>query len=43
MDGMDRDCERSEGVKHRKSEGLRVGRSLEGSNTECKLGLDERE
>lgn len=30
-----------EGVKCRKGEGLRVGRNLEGSNTECKLGLGE--
>ena len=32
-----------EGVKCRKGEGLRVGRSLEGSNTECKLGLGKGE
>lgn len=28
-----------EGVKHRKSEGLWIGRSMECCNTECKLGL----
>ncbi|KAF2985462.1 hypothetical protein EK904_000123 [Melospiza melodia maxima] len=44
LDGMDRAVRAGgEGVKHRKSEGLRVGRSPEGSNTECKLGLGERE
>lgn len=42
LDGMDR-AVRAGGEKHRKSEGLRVGRRLEGSNTECKLDLGERE
>jgi len=32
-----------EGVKCGKGEGLRAGRSLEGSNTECKFGLGEGE
>lgn len=44
MDGVDRAVRAGgEEVKHRKSEGLRVGRSLEGHNTECRLGLCERE
>ncbi|RMC07397.1 hypothetical protein DUI87_16862 [Hirundo rustica rustica] len=44
FDGVDRAVRAGgEGVKCRKSEGLRVGRILESGNTDCKLGLGEKE